>query len=525
MGISKSSYVEYTICPGRLFYSKHPEALEVEIQPIDERNLQTGHEVGDLAKKYYENTVEVKYEEDKTLMLAETKRLLDDSSVDVIAEATFSAANGYCQVDLLKKNGDGTYDMIEVKASSHFKDYHYTDMAFQMYVLENAGINVARAYGMHVNTAYACEENGEVNLKEYFRLDDATEEILKRKELVKDNLTEALKIANEKTIPEFSIDCHCHDPYDCPYFGQCTKSLPQDNVFNIAGMRFSSAVTLYRMGICSFNDVLARPGQVTENQFRQVFNKVMADGGCGGITINKRELMRYLNSITYPLYFLDFETFQQAIPTIPGTHAYEQIPCQYSLHYIKKKGGKLYHREFLAEEADYDVNEKGERICLGLKDPRRELAEALVRDIPKDVCTLAYNMSFEKTVIKKLAGLYPDLSDHLMNIHNNIKDLIVPFSKGWYYDAGFNGLSTIKVVLPTMFPDDPKLDYHNLDVVQNGTMAQAAYLSLTTLSESERAYVRKRLLRYCELDTYAMVKILFGLVQVVMGLDIKDTAY
>ena len=54
-------------------------------------------------------------------------------------------------------------------------------------------------------------------------------------------------------------------------------------------------------------------------------------------------------------------------------------------------------------------------------DPRRKLAESLVKDIPLDVCTLAYNMKFEKGVIKRLAELYPDLANHLMNIHDNIK--------------------------------------------------------------------------------------------------------
>ena len=51
----------------------------------------------------------------------------------------------------------------------------------------------------------------------------------------------------------------------------------------------------------------------------------------------------------------------------------------------------------------------------------------------KDVCTLAYNMSFEKGRIRALAALYPDLSDHLMNIHDHIVDLMAPFQKRHYY--------------------------------------------------------------------------------------------
>ena len=74
-------------------------------------------------------------------------------------------------------------------------------------------------------------------------------------------------------------------------------------------------------------------------------------------------------------------------------------------------------------------------------------------------------MGFEKGVIKKLANLYPDLSDHLMNIHDNINDLIIPFRSRYYYSRGMKGKSSIKYVLPALFPDDSSLDYHNLDLI------------------------------------------------------------
>ena len=154
--------------------------------------------------------------------------------------------------------------------------------------------------------------------------------------------------------------------------------------------------------------------------------------------------------------------------------------------------GKLHHKEFLAES--------------GI-DPRRELAERLVEDIPKGVCVLAYNMSFEKTVIKKLANYYQDLHDDLMKIHDNIKDLMIPFYNRNYYVKEMKGSYSIKYVLPALFPDDPELDYHNLPVVHNGGEASDAFLSLVSLSKKEQEKIREGLLVYCKLDTFAMVKI------------------
>ena len=215
--------------------------------------------------------------------------------------------------------------------------------------------------------------------------------------------------------------------------------------------------------------------------------------------IDKNNIKKFLNTLSYPLYFLDFETFQMSIPKYDGVKPYMQIPFQYSLHYYDVDNN-LNHKEFLAQ-ADID--------------PRRKLAEQLVKDIPKNVCVLAYNMSFEKTVIKNLASLYPDLSKSLMNIYDNIKDLMIPFKSRDYYTKNMHGSYSIKYVLPALFPDDPSLDYHNLELVHNGSEAMDIYANLGKKSKEEQSIIRKNLLKYCYLDTYAMVKIYDKLIEIV----------
>jgi hypothetical protein len=171
-------------------------------------------------------------------------------------------------------------------------------------------------------------------------------------------------------------------------------------------------------------------------------------------------------------------------------------------------------------------------------DPRRPLAEQLCRDIPMDACTLAYNKMFESGRIRELAALYPDLSDHLLNIADNIKDLIDPFRAGDYYVPAMGGSFSIKSVLPALFPGDSELDYHNLDercqnggdamnifprlqqleqsLPKQGMLSQDGKLSmvdsLMPLSEQIRILEeinasRQALLNYCKLDTWAMVKV------------------
>ena len=151
----------------------------------------------------------------------------------------------------------------------------------------------------------------------------------------------------------------------------------------------------------------------------------------------------------------------------------------------------------------------------GVNDPRRELAVRLVNDIPMNVTTVAYNMMFEKMVIKSLANLFPDLSEHLMNIHDNMKDLMIPFKDRSYYTKDMHGSYSIKYVLPALFPDDPSLNYHNLDMVHNGSEAMNSYSNLSSMTKEEQEVLRYNMLKYCELDTYAMVKIYYKLLEVV----------
>jgi hypothetical protein len=127
---------------------------------------------------------------------------------------------------------------------------------------------------------------------------------------------------------------------------------------------------------------------------------------------------------------------------------------------------------------------------------------------------IAYNKGFERGRLNELATRFPDLSEHLLKIRENIRDLMTPFFKGYYYNRRMNGSYSIKQVLPAIFPDDPALDYHNLEGIHNGGEAMTIFPKIKDLPPEEQAITRKNLLKYCELDTYATVKIWQELVRV-----------
>ncbi len=207
--------------------------------------------------------------------------------------------------------------------------------------------------------------------------------------------------------------------------------------------------------------------------------------------INKEEIKDFLNTITYPLYHFDFETYQNAIPAFEGTKASQKIPFQYSLH-IEHENGELEHKEFLGKEGT---------------DPREALVHRLINDIPKNVTVLAYFSRFEEDRLKELATAFPKYAEHLLAIAENLVDLEVPFRKKSYYVPAMKGRSSIKVVLPALVPEMEKA-YKELELIQNGGDAMNIFPLLADMPQEKKDRHRCALLKYCELDTLAMVKVL-----------------
>lgn len=122
-------------------------------------------------------------------------------------------------------------------------------------------------------------------------------------------------------------------------------------------------------------------------------------------------------------------------------------------------------------------------------------------------------MSFEKRVIRQLALNYPQISNELMAIHDNIKDLMAPFASKSYYHPKMQGSYSIKYVLPALVPEFESA-YKDLNLIHHGGEAMQAYEAMTHMSADGRETYKKALLEYCKLDTLAMVKILQKLKEV-----------
>lgn len=454
--------------------------------------MNTGTEVGDLARglfgKYEDATVlKSDGEQDRTAMIEKTARLMA-AGADSICEAAFSYDGLYCAVDILHREGDG-YAIYEVKSTSTVKDYHFVDVAYQKYVLEKCGINVVGAHVVVLNNKYV--RRGSLDVRQLFSIDggkDISAAIAAEYAIVESNLQKAKELMSCPDEPNGELGCkHC---VGCGFWKYCSRNLPKPSVFDLYG--FKEKRECYEKGIVSFDDLLKSDYKLSDIQKRQI-EYALQDRGT---YIDKVAIAKFLSKLSYPLYFLDFETMQLAVPEYEGTYPFEQIPFQYSLHYVEFDGGEVKHKEFLAQAGT---------------DPRRALAERLCADIPENACTLAYNAPTERGIVGKLAAQFADLRECLLDIQSGIEDLLPVFKQGHYYKREIGGSFSIKSVLPALFP---KLDYHNLDGVQNGIDAMYVFPRLKDKPTEEAQRIRDQLLEYCKRDTEAMVLLWKELVKI-----------
>ena len=484
MNLSKSLYTRGLQCTKSLWLKKYKKEVLSKPDESTQTVFERGDEVGALACELFPNGVEVEFNpKDYDGMLNTTKEHIKNG-IKNIYEASFSYNNIFVAIDILHINEDGSLEIYEVKSSTKVKEVYLHDASIQYYVLKGLGYDVSKVSIVHINNKYEREDKLDIN--KLFTIADITNEVKELQNDIPTYLKTFEKVLENQNEPIKDIGIHCDEPYSCDAKDYCWKHIPKYSVFNISRLKTPKKFELYKNDIIEFEDI-ADISNFSIPQQIQIQSEVTQKD-----IIDKNAIKEFLDTLTYPIYHLDFETFQQAIPLWKGIIPFTQIPFQYSLH-IQDENNNLNHKEFLALQ--------------GI-DPRYELAKRLVQDIPDNVTVLAYNMSFEKGVIRKLAEQFDEFRSHLMAIHDNIHDLMLPFANKYYYSPSMKGSYSIKYVLPALVPKMAQA-YKELEYVQNGGDAMSTYPRLANIKDKEEvSKLRNALLEYCKLDTLAMVEVL-----------------
>jgi len=353
-------------------------------------------------------------------------------------------------------------------------------------------------------------------------------------------------------------------------FLECWKNLAMPTphildlhrVSQIGGANFPDPVPeLLNSGRASYLDLredqLGKDGTYTAR--RRLQWRSMRDGGTEMLS---PELVSAVQSHArnpgWPLHFIDFEACDLALPHHAGLRPFERVAFQWSCHTLNE-AGDLSHREWLNDQREFPnlAFVRSLRQCLGesgtvyvwswyehvtLRKIFEQLSELLLRD-PDRALTLAGAETPEelRDLAAWLERFIGPADAKGKRIGPRIRDLH-QLASDYYFHPRMAGRTSIKVVLPSVWESDARLQSHPCfagylvrdergvaldpykslpslpfgddddedNAVREGTGAIRVYQDLIFdegATAEVRAARRQLLLQYCGLDTAAMVMI------------------
>lgn len=483
---SKSKLLALRQCPKRLWLEVHRPDLR-EDSAGTQASFQVGFQVGDIAQQIYDlsgNGTLIDVEsEDFEQAFSRSAELL--KSAQPIFEAGFSGGGALAFADIMlpeTRDGKLVWRMVEVKSSTSIKDYHRDDVAVQAYVAKSAGVPLEAIALAHIDSSWVYP--GSNDYRGLLKENDLTEEAFSRTQEVEGWIALAQQTVAEPNEPTMPIGSHCDLPYECGFFTYCSRDEPKSE-FPVCWLpRFASA-KVRELAAEGVDDLRHVPDELLNSKQQRVKEHTLS----GTVFFDAERAVAELSAHQLPAYFLDFETIQFPVPIWKGTRPYQQIAFQFSLH-VLSEGCELRHTDFL----DLSGN-----------DPSEAFAHTLITACGEYGPIFVYNAGFEKARIRELAERYPQLSEQLLAINERVVDLL-PVARECYYHPSQQGSWSIKRVLPAVVPE---LRYDALEGVQDGGMAMDAFLEgIHADTKTERkSEIHQQLLAYCQLDTYAMVRL------------------
>jgi len=472
--INKTDYVRYLECPRCAWLYRNRKDLAEEEESVIAKQ---GMEVELVARKLFESGVLVKEYSNKGT--EETKKLIE-KGVKVIYQAQPMTDKFVARADILVKKNDG-WHLYEVKSSTHLKPEHISDLRFQAHVFKEFGVELKTINLIHINSEYVYSKKKGLEINKLFVTNNITDIVTDGLESEIKMMEKAHKILTSKKEPHVAVlKRNFRYPMPAKMAEHYWKGIPDYSIYDISGINPNKLSALEARGVLKIKDV---PDNfpLSANQTKQV--KLTKDKG---VEVHKRLLAKELEKIEFPIWFLDYETAQLAIPKFDGTHPWQQLPMQYSLHKLDKNG-KLTHCFYLHTKTDF---------------PFPHLLKHLKADIGDKGTVMSWNSSFEKKMNNDMAEAVPKYKEFLHGINRRTYDLMKIF-KNIYTDYRFKGGMSLKAVLPVLVP---KLSYGALEIQGGGDATAALYdIILGNIKNLEKA--KKQLLEYCELDTLAMVEI------------------
>lgn len=475
--LSKSTLMRSVQCQKSLYLYKYQSQLREKHDFVQQAIFNRGHSVGSLAQQLFPNGKDLTPSSpSKWLQSALATKYYIDSKLPVMYEAAFIHQQVVVAVDILVFNGS-KWDVYEVKSSIRTSDTYVQDAAIQHHIIKSTGLDIENFYLVTLNGNYV--RKGALDIKQLFSIKNVTKELISKEEKVKKIIENALETLLAGNVPDVTIGGHCAKPYSCDFMQHCWGNKLETEVYKFGSINLEEKAILLNKGITQIsNDILQEVPHLDKEVLKAHYtNEAFFD---------LEKIKTFLSTFEDELYFIDMEAFQPAVPVFDNCSPFETIPFLASIIHYKKEETHSEEIIFL----DYEPQ----------KDLRKSFLEQFLLHTRIPIPIVVYGNTFEKSILNRLANLFPEYKEDIQERVNKIIDLSIIFQKKYFYHPKMNGSSTLKKVAETLFPS-----VYQYITVKDGREAATSYEAYYQAEIKNRNIV-DMLKNYCSADTLALLE-------------------
>lgn len=439
--------------------------------------------------------------------------------VVALFQPTFKSDNLMARVDILYRNEDGSYTLREVKSSSTTSgDKHVVDASFQYNVVTKAGVNVSKVELLLLNREYV--RDGAIDPEQLFVSVDVTDKVIALQPDIESHLKEAREVDRGTTAPEVGLGdlriANLSDDEVLHYRPDLRQEnsvllMPKTGVGRKKNILLASKLQAAHNGDISaggidddtLDEIARENGRRKNGDHPENTNKLKAAfriaTSTGAIICDSTCIDSTIKKIEFPAVFIDFETYLSALPPHDGCRPNDQIPFLVSMIRINSEKDEPVITTVIASP---DAG-----------DPRGQIARAVLDGTKGAKSLVAYNASFEKTIMKnfaKLREIGPREGEDMLKLVECFTDIADPFRQGHFYHPKQFGGTGLKRIVGAILEKKP---YEGLKIA-NGATAAAVYLQATVSDDARtRKKAEKQLKKYCDVDAQCMIDVAAALEQ------------
>ena len=346
MILSKTDYLEYRECKNNAWVKVHRPDIYKQFPPseFDQLLMRSGGEVEKIARGLFPDGVLINDRD--AIGKAKTMSYIHDKQ-PIIFQAVFQKDGFLAATDVLEYDPKtNAYNIYEIKSKSDVdKKTHYHDAAFQASLLKKSGIKINKVFIIHLNKEY--KRFASVDIKSLFTVVDITEKVEEFLEEVSLEMTSALEYLSQEELPKGYCTCiYKGRSGHCTTFTYVNQDIPKYSVHDLSRISTKKLLDLVDNGIYAIESISddTKYTPIQQNQIR--VQKT------GKTDIDKEAIANELNSLHFPIYFIDYETYAAAIPRHNGHSPYTQIPFQFALYVLDSAEAEPKLLEFIYTDAE-----------------------------------------------------------------------------------------------------------------------------------------------------------------------------